>query len=73
MLKFVLTQFFFAYTKDLFEYLNEGHRLKAPQDTPKEVYSEIMWKCWYRLPKERPTFSDVVTKLSAVLAELQRR
>jgi len=59
--------------KDLFEYLNDGNRLKAPEGTPKEVYGEIMWKCWYRQPKERPTFSDIVAKLSAILAELQRR
>ena len=63
----------FVHIQDLFDYLNEGHRLKAPENTPTEVYNEIMWKCWHRQPKERLTFSDIVTKLTAIHAELLRR
>jgi len=59
--------------QDLFEYLNEGHRLTTPESAPAKIYSEVMWKCWYRQPKERPTFNDIKAKLTDTLAELQRK
>ena len=59
--------------QDVFEYLKQGHRLKAPEGAPKEVYHGIMCRCWNYQPKDRPTFRAIVTQLDVILAELQRR
>jgi len=53
--------------------LKQGHREKAPEGTPKEIYHRIMCRCWNYQPKDRPTFKAIVTQLDVILAELQRR
>ena len=50
--------------------MEQGHRMEAPEGTPKEVYDEIMCKCWLYEPEKRPTFSEIVTMLNTTIANL---
>ena len=47
--------------------------MKPPKRTPKAVCKDVMLSCWDILPKQRPTFQDVVIKLRDILARLPRR
>lgn len=42
--------------------------MDPPSDCPKEV-STIMLNCWQVDPNQRPTFSDLISKLQAVYSE----
>jgi len=48
------------------EFVEQGHRMEAPDGTPKEVHDEIMYKCWLYEPEKRPTFSEIVTLLNTI-------
>ncbi|XP_065905172.1 tyrosine-protein kinase Fer-like isoform X2 [Dysidea avara] len=52
------------------EFVEQGHRMDAPEGTPKEVYDEIMCKCWLSEPEKRPTFSEIVTLLKTIIAKI---
>ncbi|XP_044019330.1 vascular endothelial growth factor receptor kdr-like [Aphidius gifuensis] len=48
--------------------LSEGYRLEKPQYSTKGIY-ELMLRCWNEIPKYRPSFSHLVSKLSNLLEE----
>jgi len=48
----------------------QGHRMEAPEGAPKEVYDEIMCKCWLCEPEKRPKFSEIVTLLKTIIAKI---
>jgi hypothetical protein len=43
----------------IIELIDEGRRLEKPPACPDGVY-DIMYRCWKRLPEERPTFAQLV-------------
>jgi len=45
-----------------------GERLPRPSDCPEEIYA-IMQSCWRSVPKDRPSMSDVQTRLQELFAE----
>ncbi|VDD76352.1 unnamed protein product [Mesocestoides corti] len=47
----------------LLEHLKAGHRLERPLDTPDSMYS-IMQECWRERPSDRPTFSNIFSRLN---------
>uniref|UniRef100_T1DCI5 receptor protein-tyrosine kinase n=1 Tax=Cupiennius salei TaxID=6928 RepID=T1DCI5_CUPSA len=51
----------------LFTLLQSGHRLEKPQNCPVDVYL-LMLECWSATPEDRPTFSNLVRDLGALLA-----
>ncbi|XP_057305891.1 fibroblast growth factor receptor 4-like isoform X2 [Hydractinia symbiolongicarpus] len=53
----------------LFDLLKSGFRMDKPQVCPAEVY-EIMVKCWYENPSNRPSFTDLLHELESLLEEL---
>ena len=44
--------------------------MEAPEGAPKEVYDEIMYKCWLWEPEKRPKFSEIVTLLKTIIAKI---
>jgi len=52
------------------EFVEHGHRMEAPEGTPKEVYDEIMCKCWLYEPEKRPAFSEIVTFLKTIIVKI---
>ena len=46
--------------------LKRGNRLPRPPYCPELIYS-IMLSCWYKVPEERPTFAEVLTKMLEAL------
>jgi len=48
------------------EFVEQGRRMEAPEGIPKEVYDEIMCKCWLYESEMRPTFTEIVTLLNAI-------
>lgn len=46
--------------------VREGYRLEKPEHCRREMYN-IMFYCWDKDPKERPTFSELVTLLDSLL------
>ncbi|XP_035277666.1 protein tyrosine kinase 2 beta, b isoform X1 [Anguilla anguilla] len=57
--------FFWLENKDVINQLEQGIRLPKPEDCPPTLYS-LMTCCWTYDPRERPTFTELVCKLSAV-------
>ena len=48
------------------QYIEQGHRMEAPENTPKLLYNDVMGKCWIYEPIKRPTFSEIVTILEVI-------
>lgn len=46
-------------------YVENGHRMEAPEGCPPEVY-ELMQMSWELDPEKRPTFSEVLLKLESI-------
>ncbi|XP_023662745.1 protein-tyrosine kinase 2-beta-like isoform X2 [Paramormyrops kingsleyae] len=57
--------FFWLENKDVINHLEQGVRLPKPEECPPTLYS-LMTRCWTYDPKERPTFKELVCKLSDV-------
>ena len=53
--------------------MQQGRRMDPPEVTPKAVCKEVMLPCWDILPKQRPTFQDIVVELRGILAKLPKR
>jgi len=47
--------------------------MEAPEGTPKEVYDQVMWPCWYYEPEDRPTFSEVVNTLQGIVSRMSKK
>lgn len=55
---------------DLFSYLKEGRRMLRPRYCPLILY-KIMLSCWEENPAQRPTFDELVSKVSDVITQLK--
>ncbi|CAM4649682.1 unnamed protein product [Leuciscus chuanchicus] len=57
--------FFWLENKDVINQLEQGVRLPKPERCPPTLYS-LMTHCWAYIPRERPSFAELVCKLSDV-------
>ncbi|KAM8832488.1 protein tyrosine kinase 2 beta, b isoform 1-T6 [Spinachia spinachia] len=57
--------FFWLENRDVINQLEQGIRLPKPDDCPPALYS-LMTRCWSYDPSERPTFTELVVKISDV-------
>ncbi|RXN33814.1 tyrosine kinase 2-beta isoform X1 [Labeo rohita] len=55
--------FFWLENKDVINQLEQGVRLPKPERCPPTLYS-LMTRCWAYSPRERPSFTELVCKLS---------
>ncbi|BET00571.1 tyrosine-protein kinase receptor torso [Nesidiocoris tenuis] len=53
-------------TAEIFKYLQQGERLEKPKLCPKQLY-DIMHDCWDEIPHKRPTFTQIVQRLEAIM------
>lgn len=54
-------------TFDITVYLLQGRRLLQPEYCPDALY-EVMLKCWHPKAEMRPTFSELVSRISAIFS-----
>ncbi|XP_030334248.1 hepatocyte growth factor receptor isoform X2 [Strigops habroptila] len=52
---------------DITVYLLQGRRLLQPEYCPDPLY-EVMLKCWHPKPEMRPSFSELVSKISTIFS-----
>ncbi|KAG8197398.1 hypothetical protein JTE90_013518 [Oedothorax gibbosus] len=52
----------------LLDKLRQGHRMPKPQHCPLPVYM-LMLQCWLDVPKERPSFTELATKLDRLMLD----
>uniref|UniRef100_A0AAZ3SCL7 non-specific protein-tyrosine kinase n=1 Tax=Oncorhynchus tshawytscha TaxID=74940 RepID=A0AAZ3SCL7_ONCTS len=57
--------FFWLENRDVIIQLEQGIRLPKPDDCPPALYS-LMTRCWSYNPRERPSFTELVIKISDV-------
>ncbi|XP_071268604.1 protein tyrosine kinase 2 beta, b isoform X1 [Salvelinus alpinus] len=57
--------FFWLENRDIIIQLEQGIRLPKPDDCPPALYS-LMTRCWSYNPRERPSFTELVVKISDV-------
>ncbi|KAK7906882.1 hypothetical protein WMY93_015494 [Mugilogobius chulae] len=57
--------FFWLENRDVINQLEQGIRLPKPDSCPPALYS-LMTRCWSYDPRERPTFTELVVKISDV-------
>ncbi|KAM7367967.1 hypothetical protein PAMP_014226 [Pampus punctatissimus] len=57
--------FFWLENRDVINQLEQGIRLPKPDNCPPAFYS-LMTRCWSYDPRERPTFTELVVKISDV-------
>ncbi|KAG0553894.1 hypothetical protein KC19_12G047400 [Ceratodon purpureus] len=61
-----------TYTKDaLYNALMNGVRPKLPADCPQELV-ELLKDCWNTIPRKRPTFMDICTRLETFRHKILR-
>ncbi|KAM9704204.1 protein tyrosine kinase 2 beta, b isoform 1-T2 [Menidia menidia] len=58
--------FFWLENRDVINQLEQGIRLPKPDDCPPALYS-LMTRCWSYDHRERPSFTELVLKISDVL------
>ncbi|XP_064601130.1 fibroblast growth factor receptor 2-like [Liolophura sinensis] len=56
--------------KDLFRLLKDGYRMERPSNCSLEVY-QLMLACWHPHPIDRPSFTDLRSKLETMLEATQ--
>uniref|UniRef100_A0A0K0DRD8 Protein kinase domain-containing protein n=1 Tax=Angiostrongylus cantonensis TaxID=6313 RepID=A0A0K0DRD8_ANGCA len=56
---------------EILEFLRADNRLEMPEYCPSELYNEIMLPCWHTDPQQRPTFADLVTLMSNLVASME--
>uniref|UniRef100_A0A8B9RKA5 receptor protein-tyrosine kinase n=1 Tax=Astyanax mexicanus TaxID=7994 RepID=A0A8B9RKA5_ASTMX len=52
---------------DITVFLLQGRRLLQPEFCPDALYN-LMIECWHPKPKRRPTFSELVSRISAIFS-----
>ncbi|XP_047429181.1 protein tyrosine kinase 2 beta, b isoform X3 [Mugil cephalus] len=57
--------FFWLENRDVINQLEQGNRLPKPDNCPPALYS-LMTRCWSYDPRERPSFTELVVKISDV-------
>ncbi|XP_073848893.1 tyrosine protein kinase receptor torso [Musca autumnalis] len=58
-------------TNRLLHLLKTGYRMEKPKNCGQNFY-DLMYSCWNSTPNERPTFSEIIKKLNAMLNEQQQ-
>ncbi|XP_028403293.1 fibroblast growth factor receptor 4-like [Dendronephthya gigantea] len=53
----------------LFELLQTGYRMEQPVNCPEDLY-DLLRRCWNEEPYIRPTFTDLVQELDAMLSKM---
>lgn len=48
---------------DLLEKLTKGERLKKPELCEEIIYHDLILPCWNAIPKCRPNFDQIITKI----------
>ncbi|XP_032954863.1 hepatocyte growth factor receptor isoform X2 [Rhinolophus ferrumequinum] len=54
-------------TFDITVYLLQGRRLLQPEYCPDHLY-EVMLKCWHPKAEQRPSFAELVSRISAIFS-----
>ena len=54
---------------ELVEYLNEGRRMKPPDQCPEQIYN-IMLECWNDDPDSRPSMLQLYDKLDVLMVSV---
>ncbi|MCP9260894.1 Tyrosine-protein kinase [Dirofilaria immitis] len=44
------------HNREVIEQVELGYRMPAPRGCPDQIYTEVMLKCWDKIPDRRPTF-----------------
>ncbi|GFN81497.1 hepatocyte growth factor receptor-like [Plakobranchus ocellatus] len=57
---------------DIARYLKAGRRMPHPNYCPDRLY-EIMLECWQWLPTDRPTFSELVAKITTMIEQIEHK
>lgn len=52
--------------KDVVDAIVKGYRMECPDTCPKEVYDKVILLCWDIEPLKRPTFKDLMKRLTAL-------
>lgn len=65
LMSFGQQPFFWLENRDVINQLEQGIRLPKPDNCPPALYS-LMTRCWSYDPRERPTFTELVVKISDV-------
>uniref|UniRef100_A0A6Q2YJ28 non-specific protein-tyrosine kinase n=1 Tax=Esox lucius TaxID=8010 RepID=A0A6Q2YJ28_ESOLU len=64
--------FFWLENRDVINQLEQGIRLPKPDNCPPALYS-LMTRCWSYDPRDRPTFTELVVKISIVFTVMSIR
>ena len=51
---------------EMFDYLNQGLRLKQPSLCPNVIF-DLMQACWVKEPHARPCFEEMVTTVEDII------
>ncbi|XP_064604684.1 protein draper-like [Liolophura sinensis] len=57
-------------SKQLYDMLLDGYRLPKPPGCDNALY-ELMYQCWMEVPEDRPTFSELCTRLEQMMEDRQ--
>ena len=57
--------FMFQPLADVVMHVERGYRMEAPEGCPPEIYT-IMTEAWLKKPEDRPTFEDVLERISSL-------
>jgi hypothetical protein len=60
--------YFTKTNSEAIESVLQGYRLPRPEECPENIYGLIL-SCWKTTPAERPTFDEILEKLSAIHTE----
>jgi len=59
-------------TENIIQLLEDGERLPRPDFCSEEIYQDLMFSCWNKNPKVRPTFSELMERAKEhILVPLQ--
>ena len=56
-----------SYFSSLFQHIEKGYRMEAPEGCPPEIYDMIR-AAWESVPESRPTFNELFAKLESLIS-----